>query len=149
MYSPGTRLESYSVRAWKASQGSFSDSVPDFKDGRPETQRGQILSQITQPGSERERTEARSLDTRPMVFRLRYYYRASEGHHFSKAADPQFDACKAACGPISLVGRGIYSRSRFSSAAGVGVGAGIHHSPAPCTTKGGTPSASHLPIRAW
>lgn len=53
---------------------------------------------------------------------------------------------KVACGPFPLLDRGIYSRSRFSSAAGVRVGGGIYHSPAPHIVKEGTPSVSHVLI---
>lgn len=52
--------------------------------------------------------------------------------------DLQLDAPRLCGASFSLLDGGVFSRSRFSSTAGVGVGEGVYHSPAPHTMKGGS-----------
>lgn len=106
------------------------------------------MSQITQLGSDRERTEARSLDPRPVVFRLHDYCRALEGHHPSKVADCSLMSARLCVAPFPLL------EEEFIAEAGLAVQLGweserIFIPPSTMHDKRGNPSTSHLLIRAW
>lgn len=128
----------YSVRAGKHLRGHLGSQPLILKTKDLRLREGRYLPHVTRPGIDRESTEARSLDPTLMLFTLHSscWALGVGGHDSRKVADLQLDASRLCVAPFTLFDGGVYSRSRFSSAAGVDVAGWTCHSLAPHTTRG-------------